>query len=301
MANDSYQLVVRNAPQSGLTPGQTIALEDNVLMMGRDPLSDIILDDPEVSRHHAKLMLQAEGYELQDLGSTNGTFVDGQRLGGEPQALGPGQVIMLGSNVTLVYQATAAVDPLATMVAPVAAIEEEPAAAEVSVEPAQDEIATPVPVTAPADEEPDIVEELDAFAAEVMDDADDAEMATMMDESPFVAPIAELPAEPEPLPELPIEFEPVAEEPVFEPPPAPEPPAAAFEEPDKRNYVDSAAPVTDYADQPPTPPPPDYGEPVKEGGSNRNKIIIAVVAVLLICCCLTIVAGILFANYLGTL
>ncbi|UCG24101.1 MAG: FHA domain-containing protein [Chloroflexota bacterium] len=280
MANDSYQLVVRNAPQSGLIPGQTIAIEDDILTMGRDPLSDIILDDPEVSRHHAKLVLQAAGYELQDLGSTNGTFVDGQRLGGEPQALSPGQVIMLGSNVTLVYQATVAVDPLATVVAPAAAVEEE----------------------APADEELDIVEELDAVAAELMDADDDAELATMMDESPFVAPIEELPAEPEPLPELPEPLEPLAEEPAFEPPPVPEAPEASFEELDERTFVDSAAPISGYAEQPAAPPPPDFGEPAKEGGSNRNVIIIAVVViVLLICCCLAILAGVLVADPFGLL
>jgi hypothetical protein len=301
VANDSYQLVVRNAPQSGLTPGQTIALEDSVLTMGRDPLSDIILDDAEVSRHHAKLVLQVAGYELQDMGSTNGTFIDGQRLGGEPQALNPGQVIMLGSNVTLVYQATAAVDPLATMVAPVAAIEEEAPAAEEIVDAVEDEIPAPMPVTAPADEELDIAEELDAVAADVLDEEGDAETTTMMDDSPFVAPIEELPAEPEPLPELPVELEPLAEEPAYELPPVPEPPEASFEELDERTYVDSAAPVSDYVEQPATPPPPDYGESTKEGGNNRNTIIIAVVAVLLICCCLAILAGFAFASYFDAL
>jgi pSer/pThr/pTyr-binding forkhead associated (FHA) protein len=53
------------------------------------------------------------------MASTNGSFVDGERLGGEPYALNPGQVVMFGSNVTLVYQAVPESDPMATVVAPV--------------------------------------------------------------------------------------------------------------------------------------------------------------------------------------
>ena len=41
---------------------------------------------------------------MDDLGSTNGTFVDGTRLGGEPVPLNNGQIIQLGSNVTLLFQ-----------------------------------------------------------------------------------------------------------------------------------------------------------------------------------------------------
>lgn len=332
MANDSYQLVVRNAPQSGLAPGQTIALEDDVLTLGRDPLSDIILDDPEVSRHHASLSLQAGGYAIQDMGSTNGTFVDGKRLTGEPLPLNPGQVIMLGSNVTLVYQAIAAVDPLATVVAPAAepalpeepeeVIEEEP----VAVDEIVDEIGPVIPALEPAEPEPEEFDEPEVVAEDVIEEDEEEDFATMMDDSPFAAPAVEpvpeaepfpeITPEPEPFPELPDEPEPLEEEPVadMEPPPVPERPVAKFDDPEERTYIDSAAPVSEFDEMPaepaavdvppvpPTPPLPKLDEPEGKDGSNRNLIIIAVVAVLLICCCIAIVAGAaIFTDVLSTL
>lgn len=118
MANQTYQLIVRTGPQ----PNQVFPLESKVLTIGRDPLSDIVIDDSEVSRHHSKLTRDEGGYSLQDMGSTNGTFIDGQRLGGEAVMLNPGQVLMLGSNVTLVYQTIDEPDPLATVVAPAAVL-----------------------------------------------------------------------------------------------------------------------------------------------------------------------------------
>ncbi len=120
MANHAFQLVVRKGPR----PGQIIPLSANVITVGRDPVSELPINDPEVSRHHARLTLGIEGYNLQDMASTNGSFVDGERLGGEPVALKPGQVIMFGSNVTLVYQAAPESDPMATVVAPVSYPEE---------------------------------------------------------------------------------------------------------------------------------------------------------------------------------
>ncbi len=118
MTSQLYQLVVRKGPR----PGQIFPLELDLLTVGRDPLSDIVIEDPEVSRHHASFTQGDEGYLLQDKGSTNGSFVDGERLGGDPVALKPGQVIMFGSTVTLVYQATSESDPMATMVGPVAEV-----------------------------------------------------------------------------------------------------------------------------------------------------------------------------------
>ena len=117
MTSQLYQLVVRRGPR----PGQIFPLELDLLTVGRDPLSDIVIEDPEVSRHHASFTQGEEGFLLQDKGSTNGSFVDGERIGGNPVQLKPGQVIMFGSTVTLVYQATSMSDPMATMVGPAAA------------------------------------------------------------------------------------------------------------------------------------------------------------------------------------
>jgi pSer/pThr/pTyr-binding forkhead associated (FHA) protein len=67
-------------------------------------MSDITLGDPEVSRYHAQLTQTATGYQIQDMGSTNGTYIDDDRLTGDPRALHPGQAVQLGSGVILEYQ-----------------------------------------------------------------------------------------------------------------------------------------------------------------------------------------------------
>jgi pSer/pThr/pTyr-binding forkhead associated (FHA) protein len=63
-----------------------------------------VLNDPEVSRKHARLMAQSGSYILEDLGSTNGTFVNGQRLMG-PHLLRNGEAIMFGENVSVAFEA----------------------------------------------------------------------------------------------------------------------------------------------------------------------------------------------------
>lgn len=100
MADTLYQLTVRKGPKVG----ETFLLETFSLTIGRDPVSDIVLNDPEVSRQHARFTrLDSGGYQVQDLGSTNGTFVNGQRLEAEPANLQPGYTVSMGSGVTLVY------------------------------------------------------------------------------------------------------------------------------------------------------------------------------------------------------
>ncbi|MBN2549095.1 MAG: FHA domain-containing protein [Anaerolineales bacterium] len=110
MASQTYQLVMRSGP----TPGKVFELKQNDLTIGRDIGNGIVINDPEVSRRHARLLLQAGGYVIEDLGSTNGTFMDGQRLIG-PHVLRHGETIMFGEKVGLVYEAMQ-YDPNATMV-----------------------------------------------------------------------------------------------------------------------------------------------------------------------------------------
>ncbi len=59
---------------------RSFALAAEELRIGRFPRSDILLPLPEVSRRHAALRLTAAGLEVEDLGSANGTFVDGRRV-----------------------------------------------------------------------------------------------------------------------------------------------------------------------------------------------------------------------------
>ena len=93
MVSQQYQLVMRTGP----TMGKAYGLGKNEVAIGRDPSNDIVINEAEVSRKHARLFLRGEIYVLEDLGSTNGTFVNGQRLI-SPQELRPGDMVLLGEN-----------------------------------------------------------------------------------------------------------------------------------------------------------------------------------------------------------
>lgn len=110
MAEPSYQIVMNTGPN----PGKVFPLEKNEIFIGRDLTNDVVINDAEVSRRHARLVAQAGGYILEDLGSTNGTFVNGQRLMG-PYILRPGETVTLGEHVSLAFEQLRS-DPDATMV-----------------------------------------------------------------------------------------------------------------------------------------------------------------------------------------
>ncbi|MEW5941691.1 MAG: FHA domain-containing protein, partial [Chloroflexota bacterium] len=107
-----YQFVMRSGPM----PGVTFPLEGDQLIIGRDASSSIAINDAEISRKHSRLSFQGGKYVLEDLGSTNGTFVNGQRLAG-PVVLKPGDVVSLGEQIVLMYDAIN-MDPGATIASP---------------------------------------------------------------------------------------------------------------------------------------------------------------------------------------
>ncbi|PWB72827.1 MAG: hypothetical protein C3F07_11010 [Anaerolineales bacterium] len=110
-----FQLIMRTGP----TPGAAYTLEGDQITIGRDSTNEIVINDAEVSRRHARLTFQGGKYVLEDLGSTNGTFVNGQRLAG-PRVLKTGEVVSFGEQIVLVFEAST-IDPGATMVSPRAA------------------------------------------------------------------------------------------------------------------------------------------------------------------------------------
>ena len=117
-----YQLTMRSGPN----PGTVYSLEGDQFNIGRDSSNEISINDAEVSRRHARLTFQGGKYVLEDMGSTNGTFVNGQRLVG-PRVLKTGEVISLGEQIVFVYEAVDS-DPGATMVSPRSAPAPRPAA-----------------------------------------------------------------------------------------------------------------------------------------------------------------------------
>jgi hypothetical protein len=73
-------LVVRRGPNAG----SRFVLDGEVTALGRHPDSDIFLDDITVSRRHAAVRRVADGYEVSDVGSLNGTYVDHKRVDTAP-------------------------------------------------------------------------------------------------------------------------------------------------------------------------------------------------------------------------
>ncbi|WP_266376085.1 FHA domain-containing protein [Streptomyces canus] len=75
--------------------GSTVMSPGHDYHVGRDPLSDIVIDDARVSWHHAVLRPEADHWTIEDENSTNGTYADGRRV--REWDVGPGSVIHFGS------------------------------------------------------------------------------------------------------------------------------------------------------------------------------------------------------------
>jgi len=90
--------------RSGGLIGQRLAVKTPVVNIGRADYNDLVVPDPSVSTSHAKLQRREGVWVLVDLDSTNGTFVDGERVKGEAP-LAPGATVRLG-DVQLVFEPT---------------------------------------------------------------------------------------------------------------------------------------------------------------------------------------------------
>ncbi len=96
MSSGQVRLVMRSGP----TPGKVFELNKEIATIGREASADIVIADPEVSRAHARLLTKPGGLIIEDLGSTNGTFVNKQRIT-SPRAISPGDEITLGESIVL--------------------------------------------------------------------------------------------------------------------------------------------------------------------------------------------------------
>jgi predicted component of type VI protein secretion system len=117
MSSSEFRIIVRTGPN----PGTVFELPKEVSLIGRDVTNDVVVGDAEVSRQHSRLTRTPSGYVLEDLGSTNGTFVNGERLVA-PRVLNPGDLIALGETITMTFDATAP-EAAATVAQPAAIAE----------------------------------------------------------------------------------------------------------------------------------------------------------------------------------
>src|SRR6267143_403828 len=88
--------------RSGGLMGQRLAVKTPIVNIGRADYNDLVVPDPSISTSHAKLQRREGVWVLVDLDSTNGTFVDGERVKGEAP-LAPGATVRFG-DVQLVFE-----------------------------------------------------------------------------------------------------------------------------------------------------------------------------------------------------
>ncbi len=258
----TFQLVIRRGPQ----PGEIFPISGTVMTIGRDARNDIVINDPEVSRQHAQLSLQAQGYLITDQGSTNGTFVNGTRLTA-PYRLTDGDEVGLGETVVLGYR-VAAPEAIATVMGPQVEFEE--------FEPAEESSSLPFEFDSA---EPDLIPPLPF---------DDSPMPAS---GPAPAPPPPFPSEA--VPQASFKSEPrqvpparYSPEPKLEPVPVPAPRTAA----ERRADAPSPPPTAAYSAAPvPYPPAVEVEE---EKPAKRNVWLIG-------CGCLALLAVCSAVGYFG--
>jgi predicted component of type VI protein secretion system len=107
----SFKLSVRQGPR----PNLVFELDQDSYIIGREAGNEIVIEDPQVSRRHATLTRQGATYLLEDIGSTNGTYVNGKRVTA-PVLLSNGDTIGLADTVVLAVQAPPAAGADTTVV-----------------------------------------------------------------------------------------------------------------------------------------------------------------------------------------
>jgi hypothetical protein len=95
--------------EEGILTGQQFTLSQDEAVFGRDSDLALTIQDPEISRRHARIRWQQGEYVLEDLGSTNGTMLNGVQIR-EPHVLKNGDRIGVGQTL-LLFTSEAAPQP----------------------------------------------------------------------------------------------------------------------------------------------------------------------------------------------
>ncbi len=96
--NKQHMLIVMEGPDQG----HTYPLQGMICTLGRASDNTVVVDSPRVSRHHAQIRLMPSGAVIEDMGSTNGTWVNQRRLRGTHE-LASGDVISLADFISFRY------------------------------------------------------------------------------------------------------------------------------------------------------------------------------------------------------
>lgn len=83
----------------GPAAGSTLPLKSGVTTIGRDPSCELPVDDPSLSRRHFEVRVSTHTFEARDVGSTNGTRLEGDPLGTDFEAVEAGQTITAGRTM----------------------------------------------------------------------------------------------------------------------------------------------------------------------------------------------------------
>ncbi|MEA4908127.1 MAG: FHA domain-containing protein [Chloroflexi bacterium] len=96
--------------QTGPLSGQRWVI-DQSMVVGRDAACSVVVPDRQVSRYHARLTPEVDGMLLEDLGSKNGTYCNGERVS-EPVKLQDGDVLQIALVQSFIYLSSDATMPM---------------------------------------------------------------------------------------------------------------------------------------------------------------------------------------------
>jgi hypothetical protein len=98
LQTDGRPLLCRLLARTGKVAGHTFTLHQDVTAIGRTQGNDVVLPDPTVSRHHARLSFRNGQWYLEDLNSSNGTYVNNVRIN-RPAPLMEGDELRFGDEL----------------------------------------------------------------------------------------------------------------------------------------------------------------------------------------------------------
>ena len=88
--------------ERGIDDVSVLPLDRDTCVLGKSPSADIVIDNPYVSRRHAQITWAEGNFHIRDVGSKNGTFINGANLAGKTHQLNSGDRVELGKGQVVV-------------------------------------------------------------------------------------------------------------------------------------------------------------------------------------------------------